>query len=228
MDIVLLAVSGLLVGWLLNVLSDYLPRFAGVPPTTPNSLPALALFHLLDRRYYHQPWFKLHLAVELLTTAYFAWVGLYLKSSGQVLWLLAGYSFFMLIALIDIKYRLILNIVTYPAIVAVMVLQLLILQNDPRSVLLGGLLAFSVFFLVAWLKPGQLGGGDVKLAALIGLTFGFPGVLVALLVGAGAGGIAAVVLLARHASLKQQIPYAPFLCFGALAVLLYYSLQVGL
>lgn len=87
------------------------------------------------------------------------------------------------------------------------------------SALLGAGFAFFIFFMTARLKPGQLGMGDVKLATLIGFGFGFPGVLIALVIGAGAGALAAVWLLARKSSTSRTIPYAPFLCLGALAVL---------
>jgi prepilin signal peptidase PulO-like enzyme (type II secretory pathway) len=74
-----------------------------------------------------------------------------------------------------------------------------------------------------------LGGGDVKLALLIGLALGFPTVLWALLVGVGSGAVTAVTLLiiSRRQPQKQawnrksQIPYAPFLCLGAIIALLY-------
>jgi len=67
-----------------------------------------------------------------------------------------------------------------------------------------------------------MGGGDVKLAALIGLTVGFPQVLWALALGILAGGITALLLvLTPRWGPKSHIPYAPFLCLGALLALVY-------
>lgn len=215
------ALLGLLLGWLVNAASEYLPRFATKPPSGLSArVPGLALLQFLPGHRSAAPYFRLHLGIELLSAAFLA--GLGVTRSFNVAWGLLVFSFlvFLLIAVIDLKYRLILNIVTYPAIVVVLLVQLLILQQDVRVILVGGLLAFSIFFLVSYLKPGQLGGGDVKLAALIGLTFGFPQVLLALLVGAGVGAVAAGVLLARRAGLDYRIPYAPFLCFGAMITLL--------
>jgi leader peptidase (prepilin peptidase)/N-methyltransferase len=66
-----------------------------------------------------------------------------------------------------------------------------------------------------------MGGGDVKLAALIGLWVGFPHVLWALTLGILAGAVTTLVLLlSRRWSLTSHIPYAPFLCFGTVLSLL--------
>ena len=86
-----------------------------------------------------------------------------------------------------------------------------------------------VFLLAALIRRGGLGGGDIKLAALIGLVVGFPEVLWALAAGIVAGGIAALILvfLARW-EIKSHIPYAPFLCLGAIIALLYNPLPLFL
>ena len=98
---------------------------------------------------------------------------------------------------------------------------LLALPEQRTAILLGGGMAFAIFFLTAWLRPGELGGGDVKLATVIGVTFGFPQMLLALLVGAGIGaGVAVMMMMTRQAGRKTRIPYAPFLCLGAMALLL--------
>lgn len=128
-------------------------------------------------------------------------------------------AFFVVIAVIDMRRRIIPNALVYPAILITLALRLLVLRDDPRGVLLGGVLAFGVFALTAYLKPGGIGGGDTKLAALIGFLFGFPGVLYALLIGGTAGALVAVTLLVRGKTKDFGLPYAPFLCAGALVVL---------
>lgn len=224
--IVLFALIGLLIGWLINVMSEFLPRFAVTRPVSSNALPLPTIVNLLMRETANQRWPRVHLGVELLTAAFFAWLASRTVLPVNTLFLVVGFVLFLLIAVIDFKYQLILNIVVYPAILLSLVLQVLLLGHDPRTILVGGMLAFTVFYMVAWLKPGQLGGGDVKLAALLGLTFGFPQVLLVLLMGTGAGGAAAVFLLSRRAGLQYRMPYAPFLCLGAITILMYYSLHM--
>ncbi len=128
----------------------------------------------------------------------------------------------ILVAVTDLKYRLVLNVVIYPTAALVVLWQVFGAQANLVWILIGGTFGLAMFWLVAWLRPGDLGGGDVKLAMLIGLLFGFPHVLWALLIGVVAGGVAiGWLMIARHWQSKAQIPYAPFLCLGALIALLY-------
>lgn len=128
----------------------------------------------------------------------------------------------VLIAAVDAKHRLVPNAVIYPAGVAALAVSITPQGRGIGSALLGGLFGFAPFLLAATLRPGELGGGDVKLAAFIGLVFGFPHVLWALALGVLAGGAAAAYLmLAQGRGRAYTIPYAPFLCLGAVMALLY-------
>ncbi len=60
-----------------------------------------------------------------------------------------------------------------------------------------------------------MGGGDVKLAALLGAIAGVPGVLAALTVAVFGGACAAVALMVLRCG-GSAIPYGPFLAAGAL------------
>ena len=67
------------------------------------------------------------------------------------------------------------------------------------------------------------GGGDVNLGAVVGLTVGWPGVLVALVIAILAGGVYSlgyviVQLARRRYNPYAAIPYGPFLILGALTV----------
>ena len=62
-----------------------------------------------------------------------------------------------------------------------------------------------------------MGAGDVKLAGVVGLMAGYPGVLAALFLGILLGGAGALALLVtRHAGRRSNITYAPYVCLGAL------------
>lgn len=66
-----------------------------------------------------------------------------------------------------------------------------------------------------------MGGGDVKLSALIGSALGFGGWLQAILVGSSGGVIAGLFLIVmRKADLQTPIPYGTFLSAGAIIMLL--------
>jgi len=148
-------------------------------------------------------------------------------------------ALFLLIVVIDIEHRLILFSVSIPAMVVIAILQSLDPQRGPVKTLLGGVVGFASFYLL-YLLGGvfsrtigrarrqpidevAFGFGDVMLAGLIGLTVGWPGVLVALFLGILAAGLFSLayvlILLARRRyNAFLPIPYGPFLVLGALAV----------
>jgi len=82
---------------------------------------------------------------------------------------------------------------------------------------LGGLACgFGLFLLLALLSRGGIGGGDVKLAALMGLYLGPWGIVRSLVFAFLLGGvISGLLLLSRRRGRKDPIPFAPFLAFGA-------------
>lgn len=119
-----------------------------------------------------------------------------------------------------------LTLPAYPVLVILLTAAALI-QHDARALvraLAGSVVLAAVYLLLALLRPGQLGGGDIKLAGLAGLTLGWLGWPV-LLVGAALGfllsGLVSVVLLAaRRISLRSDICFGPFLLGGALLAIL--------
>ena len=122
---------------------------------------------------------------------------------------------------IDVEHRLVPNHLLGAAAICALAFSLLGVRIGLGSTLLGGLTGLVIFFGLALLRPGAMGGGDVKLAGLIGLMNGFPEVLQALVLGVLLGGITAGLLMAaRLRSGKSYIPYAPFLAMGALISLL--------
>jgi len=67
---------------------------------------------------------------------------------------------------------------------------------------------------------GGMGGGDLKLGAMLGAFLGWKVVLVALFVGVVCGGALAIVLLASGRSgRKDPIPFGPFLAAGGAVAL---------
>jgi len=90
--------------------------------------------------------------------------------------------------------------------------------------LLGGLVLAAGYLLLALLRPGQLGGGDIKLAGLAGLALGWLG-WPTLLIGAALGfvlsALVSLFLLAvRRITLQSVICFGPFLLGGALLAIL--------
>ncbi|HRJ42752.1 MAG: A24 family peptidase [Caldilineaceae bacterium] len=201
---------GLAVGIGVNWLADWLPYFRSTVTPPPGKAGwrrggGVLLISILFAVY-------LHLSQLFLRAAS--------PAGTWLLWLC--FALFLLILVIDLEHRRVLNIVVYP--MAVISLALLPLRPDLTfsSALLGGAVGFAIFFALFLLRPGGMGAGDVKLAGLIGLLIGFPGVLVALVSAIILGGVAALLLLIfRRVGLRGTMAYAPYLSIGAMTALIY-------
>lgn len=131
------------------------------------------------------------------------------------LWLLLA------ISVVDISQGRIPNRLLALAVLLVAAASLVFRQPPPLSALLGGCTGLAAFLLLARVRPGGLGMGDVKLAAVIGLMVGFPQVVFALLLGVIAGGLVALALwLSRRVGRGQTMVYGPYLAIGACMMLL--------
>jgi leader peptidase (prepilin peptidase)/N-methyltransferase len=238
---------GLILGGVLNWLADSLPtvRTLQIPRcehcTAPRTAWAwLAWSGLLSGNwrcdYCQQPRRLRALVLEAFTTI--AAAALFARNHDP------GYFFadlvvgflFLLILVIDLEHRLVLHMVSIPAAILVTLLGILISRQEPQTILIGGGVGFvagMVLYLFGLLfariisaRRGQnleqvaLGFGDVTLSTVIGLSVGYPGVLVALFLGVLAAGEFSLVYLfnmfiGRKYEAFTAIPYGPFLILGA-------------
>lgn len=119
-----------------------------------------------------------------------------------------------------------LTLPAYPAMIALLGAAAVIGHDGGALLraLLGGAALAVGYLLLALLRPGQLGGGDVKLAGLIGLGLGWlgwPTVLAGAALGFVLSAIVSLALLAaRRISLRSAICFGPFMLGGALLAIL--------
>ncbi len=225
---ILFALLGLFVGALLNLVADQVPlRRHLVQPSCPycgqkfSPWEWLPLLNLVRRCSHCGASLPLRRPLlEVGTTLVFAFLWGYYGPGLQLL-LVSFYTCVLLLLLVtDLEHRLIPNPIILPAILIAGVGGSL--QRGPLPTLAGGAIGFASFYLIALARKGGMGGGDVKLAAFIGLASGFPAVLVALIAAILLGGVAALILvLTRVRGLKSYIPYGPFLVAGGLLAILY-------
>lgn len=77
---------------------------------------------------------------------------------------------------------------------------------------LGLLVGGGAFLLIALLTKGGMGGGDIKLMAVMGLWFGWPSILSIMFLSFIIGAIASIgLLLLKIKGCKDIIPFAPFI-----------------
>lgn len=122
---------------------------------------------------------------------------------------------------IDLEHQILPNIITLPGVAAGLVFSLAFPPGLLDAVL-GALVGGGVLWLIseAYFRfTGQegMGGGDIKMLAMIGAFLGWKLVLVTLIVSSLTGSLIGLLLiLARKGTLKLALPYGTFLALGAL------------
>jgi leader peptidase (prepilin peptidase) / N-methyltransferase len=123
---------------------------------------------------------------------------------------------------IDLEHHLLPDVITLPGIVAGLLFSIVLPPGIVDS-LLGVLVGGGVLWLIGeayYRYSGQegMGGGDVKMLAMIGAFLGWKLVLVTLVLSSVAGSlIGVVVIAAKRGGMKYALPYGTFLALGALA-----------
>lgn len=124
-------------------------------------------------------------------------------------------------SLVDLAERRIPNALTYSGVVAGLLIAVPGGGDAIASALLGVLVSAGAIGAFWALSRGQLGLGDVKLAAFVGAVLGVRAAPLFLVAGTSLGALAALVLLARGHDRRSTFAYGPYLAAGAaLAVLL--------
>jgi len=123
-------------------------------------------------------------------------------------------------AFTDLQTGLIPDRLTYPGILVGLVLAWFTIGL--KSALLGSLGFAVFFFVIAVASRGGMGGGDIKLAGVIGAFLGWPGALLTFVLASLLGGLAAGYLLARgQVGRKSAIRFGPYLALGAFIALIW-------
>jgi len=131
----------------------------------------------------------------------------------------------IIMSFIDLEHRILPDALTLPGIIAGMVCVLTLSEMPPIPALLkslwGILAGGGTLFLIAALyqllrKHEGLGGGDIKLAAMLGAFFGWKGIAVILFLASLLGSITGIaILIVRREQGSTQIPFGPFLAAAA-------------
>jgi leader peptidase (prepilin peptidase)/N-methyltransferase len=127
---------------------------------------------------------------------------------------------------IDLEHHLLLDVITLPGIVVGLLFSLM-LPPGILSAIIGVLVGGGVLWLIGeayYRYAGEegMGGGDVKMLAMIGAFLGWKLAVLTLVFSSLAGSLAGVIVLAsRRGGLKHALPYGTFLAAGALVASLF-------
>ena len=123
---------------------------------------------------------------------------------------------------IDLDHQIIPDVITLPGIVVGAGLSVTLHPGAWLDAVLGVLVGGGLFLVIILASRGGMGGGDMKLGAMMGAFLGWKLVLLAILLGVFAGGAVAIGLLATGTKgRKDPVPFGPFLALGGLVSLLW-------
>lgn len=165
----------------------------------------------------HIPW--RYPLVELANAALFVLAGWYFGLEAELFPALLFISALIAIFFIDLEHYIIPNVIVLPAAVIGVVAGIAIAPSRWLEILVAGAASGAFFFLIVFIRPGGMGMGDVKLAAMMGFFLG-KAVLAALFLGFLFGAIVGVALIAAgRKGRKSRVPFGPFLAIGGIIAL---------
>lgn len=234
------AAFGAVIGSFLNVCIHRLPRVESIvwpgshcPACAASiawydNIPVISYLWLFGRcRNCHVPISIRYPVVEVMNAAGYAII---LATFGLT-WTAAFYgilfSALLVVAGTDLTHKIIPNVVTVPGIALGLLGAATVLPVGPVNALLGVLVGGGILWALAWASPylfGRegMGGGDIKLMAMIGAFLGWKPALLTIMIGSLTGSVIGIGLIAlRFMKRDEYIPFGPFLVFGALVSLFF-------
>jgi leader peptidase (prepilin peptidase)/N-methyltransferase len=133
----------------------------------------------------------------------------------------------IVITVIDLYHQIIPDVISLPGVgvglLASLIIPPITFFNSLIGILLGGGSLFLVATLYQWLfKREGMGGGDIKLLAMIGAFLGWKAVLLTILLSSLIGSISGIsIMVLKGKNFKYAIPFGPFLSLGAVIALFY-------
>ena len=241
--VVLVALTGLVVGSFLNVVIWRVPRGesiisppshcpgCGRPVRPRDNIPVVSWLLLRGRcRDCGEPISRRYPLVEAGTAVVFVLLALRIGLEPELVAFLYLGAIGVALALIDIDVKRLPNVIVLPSyVVAGVLLAVAAFVDGAWEDLLRSALAmaalYGFYFLLALVYPRGMGFGDVKLAGVLGLYLGWLGwaeVVTGGFLGFLFGGVGGVLLIAaRRAGRKSMIPFGPYMLAGAFVAILW-------
>lgn len=143
-------------------------------------------------------------------------------------------SAMIVITFIDLEFQIIPDVITLPGIVLGVISASLLLPDPFQNInsnlalvgftnsLIGLFLGGGLFYVIAVVSRGGMGGGDIKMMAMVGAFMGWKAVLMVTFIGSLLGSIVGIFLmLIKGKDRKTKVPFGPFLAFGSIITLFF-------
>jgi leader peptidase (prepilin peptidase)/N-methyltransferase len=221
-------IAGLLIGSFLNVVIARVPEGrslwrpgsacpgCGAAIAWHDNIPVLSFLALRGRcRACSVPIPWRYPIVETLTAALFAAAAWRFGPTLDAVAAAALLAGLVAITVVDLERQIIPDVLSLPGILAGVLANLATGRVPWLESIMGVLVGGGVFLAIILVSGGGMGGGDMKLGAMLGAFLGWKVVLLSMLVAVVAGGILAVALIATGVrGRKDPIPFGPFLALG--------------
>jgi leader peptidase (prepilin peptidase)/N-methyltransferase len=159
--------------------------------------------------------------VEFLTGLIYLIIYLIYGLSIQSLIYIILSSALIIIAFIDLNEQIVPDVISLPGIVIGFIISFFVpyisFINSALGVLVGGGIILLIGLAGSTLfKKEAMGGGDVKLAAMIGAFLGWRYVIISLFLGFFLGALAGIILiLSKIKNREDVVPFGPFIVLGS-------------
>lgn len=240
-------IFGLIVGSFLNVCIYRLPRDLSIitpPSSCPycqqkirplDNIPIISYLLLRGQcRFCGERISIRYPLVEFLNGLLYLLVFYFFGLGWHLIPLFAFVSAMIVITFIDMDFQIIPDVITLPGII-IGVLSATFLLVDPMqnytssnakvgflNSIIGFFLGGGLFYLIAVVSKGGMGGGDIKLMAMVGAFFGWKAVLMVTFIGSLTGSMVGILLMIfKGKGHKTKIPFGPFLALGSIVTLFF-------
>lgn len=237
---VVVGIFGALIGSFLNVCIYRLPRAESIawpgshctacsqPIAWYDNIPLISYALLVGRcrRCSVSISFRYPLVEALNSLGYMGLLGFFGPSWSTCVYAVL-FSALLVVAGTDLSHKIIPNAVTFPGICVGLISAATILPLGLLNAVIGLLVGGGILWILAWASPylfGKegMGGGDIKLLAMIGAFLGWKPAVMTIMVGSFLGSLIGVTLIAvRVIKRDDYIPFGPFLVCGALVSLFF-------
>ena len=137
-------------------------------------------------------------------------------------------SALVVIFFVDLDFQIIPDLITLPGTVLALAISLvpggLGIVDASIGLVVGGGALYLIALLGDWLfKKESMGGGDIKMAAMLGAFLGWQKVIFIFIASAVIGLLVSVIIMAFSTKLRRTriIPYGPFLSLAAVVAIVY-------
>ncbi len=242
-------IFGAIVGSFLNVCIIRIPNGESVvhpPSRCPKCKAAIAFYDNIPLLSYLFLRGRCRFCAERISPRYFV-VELLMASLAVALYYEFGFGIafaasfvfvaaLIVISFIDLEVRIVPDVISLPGIVVGLIFSLIgrfivsdpfELVPSPLSSLIGILVGGGFLLALAWAYEAftgveGMGGGDIKLLAMIGAFLGWPSIPLTLFFSSLGGSVIGLTAMAiKGVGRKYALPFAPFLCLGALLYLFF-------